>query len=77
MALRRKFNLEPGDIYHNARKPELDIIGDGALTYVWIGDPGCYGTISGKKNLEALAFNILKALGQSPRAAMKKTKYNG
>lgn len=76
LSIRRRFYMGNGEALIQQGENELHITGSGVQTYIWVGGKGCYGTLSGKKTLESLAFNILKALGRSPRAAMRKTKYN-
>lgn len=44
------------------KRGQISIVGDGKLTYLWIGNSICFGHISGKKTLETLAKNILKVI---------------
>lgn len=60
--MRTKFKLQEGEKSVSQGKNELSITGTGKQAYLWIGGNGCYGTISGKKTLEMLAKNILKAI---------------
>lgn len=61
---RTKFKLKNGE-QHLTLRPingQIDIVGTGKQTYIWVGNSYCFGSLSGQKTLEALAKNILKAL---------------
>lgn len=62
--MKTNFKLQKGD-HVEITNPELHITGTGPRTYIWIGEPGCVGTLSGAKTLRQLASNILAALDKS------------
>lgn len=53
--------------YGGGQEPIIDITGTGRYAYIWIGNNSkdnkmCYATLSGRKTLEKLAKEILKAI---------------
>lgn len=64
MKARTKFKLHGGEQHTTLRciNGQIDIVGTGKQTYLWIGNSYCFGTLSGQKTLEKLAKNILKSL---------------
>jgi hypothetical protein len=61
--MRTKFKIQECESLIKQGENELHITGTGKKTYLWIGGKGCYGTISGMKTLESIAYGILTALG--------------
>jgi hypothetical protein len=69
----KKISLEQGDERKRSpNQPVISVVGKGVSTYIWVGnnapgDKACFGTISGMKVLERFAFDLLRALGHTPR----------
>lgn len=69
--MKKDYRLQEGEkLNRNPHCPIIGITGNGKLTYLWIGnnaptDKFCFATMSGKRRLELLAKNILKAINSN------------
>lgn len=65
-----RYKMDEGlKLNRSQNRPALYVIGDGPLTYLWVGndaegDRACFATICGETNLRRIAHAILKQLGE-------------